>query len=156
MATPSEAEQLAAINEGMTYVPFNAALGLRAVEASRDAVTLVLPFKPEVVGNPETGVIHGGAVTALLDAACGLAVILRMDTAMRVATLDLRIDYLKPAIPNKDVRARAECYKLTRQVAFVRATAFQDSLEDAVASAAGTFVLFDDRRSPTAQALKPS
>jgi acyl-coenzyme A thioesterase PaaI-like protein len=58
----------------------------------------------------------------------------------RVATLDLRIDYLRPATPHRDLFARAETYKLARDIAFLRAYAYQDDLQDLVASAAGTFM----------------
>jgi uncharacterized protein (TIGR00369 family) len=144
---------LAALNEGCNRVPFNAALGLVVEEGGPEGATVLLPYREALIGNSETGVLHGGAVTALLDATCGLAVNLRLDVARRIATLDLRIDYLRPARPGNPVRARAECYRVTRQVAFVRATAYQDDLADAVATASGTFILFEDKRSPIATVL---
>jgi uncharacterized protein (TIGR00369 family) len=116
----------------MTIVDFGAG---RAV--------LELPYAPHLVGNPETGVIHGGAITALIDSACGGAVLGKLAKPQRVATLDRRIDYLKPATPGVAVRCAAECFKVTHHVAFVRATAFHEGAEDdAVATAAGTFVIF--------------
>jgi len=150
----TDADLIAAINQGMKLVPCNSALGLYAVAVDPKGVTIALPYRQELVGNPETGVIHGGAITALLDATSGVAVFLRMANPTRIATLDLRIDYLKPATPPKEVRARAECYKLTRQVAFVHATAFHEDPHDAIASAAGTFVIFEDRPSPMGRMLK--
>jgi uncharacterized protein (TIGR00369 family) len=148
----TDPDVLEGISEGMKLVPYNAALQLRAEDASADGVTVVLPYRLELVGNPDTGVLHGGAITALLDAACGMAVFFKMPTPTRVATLDLRIDYLKPATPSKDVRTRAQCYKLTRQVAFTRATAYHDDPDDPIASAVGTFIIFEDAQSPMAQA----
>ena len=96
--------------------------------------------RERLVGNPETGVIHGGAVTTLIDTVCGLAVITAPDEPSRVATLDLRIDYLRPATPLRDLYARAEVYKLTRHVAFLRAEAYEDDPRDLVAAATGTFM----------------
>ena len=147
---------IARLNEAMiASVPLNAALGLTVVDFDLGVAVVRLPYRAELVGNPVTGVLHGGAVTALMDATCGLAVFMKMEAPTRIATLDLRIDYLKPATPPKDVLARAECYKLGRQVAFVRATAYHDDLGDAIASAAGTFVVFDeDARSSMANAVK--
>jgi uncharacterized protein (TIGR00369 family) len=134
-------------------VPFNAALRL-SVEDFDDGVAIVrLPYRLELVGNPTTGVLHGGMVTSLIDATCGLAVFMKLRRMMRIATLDLRIDYLKPATPPLDVRARAECYKVTRQVAFTRAIAYHEDPDDPIASSAGTFMLFDDTRSPVGKAL---
>jgi acyl-coenzyme A thioesterase PaaI-like protein len=78
---------------------------------------------------------------------------MRIKRVTRIATLDLRIDYLRPAEPPRDVRARAECYKAGKQVAFVRAIAFHDDDQAPIASAAGTFMIFDDSRSPVGKAL---
>jgi uncharacterized protein (TIGR00369 family) len=122
-------------------VPHNRELGLQLVEAGQGRATVVLPWDARLVGNPETGVLHGGAVTTLLDATCGVAVMLALDEVKRVATLDLRIDYLRPAAPGQPLRAEAECYKVTRQVAFVRALAHGGDRDDPVAHAAGTFIL---------------
>ncbi len=125
-------------------VPHNAALGMKIVGLDDGKATIDLPYRPEIVGNPETGVIHGGAVTALLDSACGAAVLGALRGPRRVATLDLRIDYLGPATPERTVRCEAHCYKVTKNVAFVRASAFhEDTPRVDIAAAAGTFVVFE-------------
>lgn len=121
-------------------VPHNAALDLRVVDCAPGVVVLELPWAEHLVGNPDSGVLHGGAITSLLDACCGGAVFLKMPSPIPIATLDLRIDYLKPATPRRGVIARAECYKLGRSVAFARALAYHDE-SDPIASAAGTFML---------------
>ena len=140
---PDEPSPLELITQ---FVPHNQALGIRFVSGGQGCVTLALPYDAKLVGNPLTGVIHGGAITAMLDAACGIAVISKLDSPMLVATLDLRIDYLRPATPKLEVQARAECFKVTRQVAFVRCEAFQEGVEDgAVAIANGTFMVFRGR-----------
>jgi uncharacterized protein (TIGR00369 family) len=124
-------------------VPHNAALGMSIVDFGRGRAVLELPYAEHLVGNPETGVIHGGAITALIDSTCGGAVLGALARPQRVATLDLRIDYLRPATPGEAVRCAAECFKVTHHVAFVRASAYHASAEDEpVASAAGTFVIF--------------
>jgi uncharacterized protein (TIGR00369 family) len=124
-------------------VPHNVALGMRFVSFVDGRVTLALPYDEKLVGNPFTGVIHGGAITAVLDAACGLAVLAKLNDPMPVATLDLRIDYLRPATPELEVHARADCFKVTKNIAFVRCEAFHVGHEsDAVAVANGTFMLF--------------
>lgn len=145
---------LRTINQAMVAaVPFNAALRLCAVDCGPGEATVILPWSAEIVGHAETGVLHGGAITAAMDATCGLAVFMKLAEPTRIATLDLRIDYLKPATPRVDVHCRAECYKLTRQVAFVRALAFHADPADAIAAAAGTFMIFDENKTPLGQAL---
>lgn len=123
------------------HVAHNHALGLGIVATAPGRATLRLTYRPDLVGNPETGVLHGGAITSLMDATCGAAVFMALPEPRRIATVDLRIDYLKPALPPHDVMAEAECYQLTRHIAFVRGTAYHRSPDHTLASAAGTFMI---------------
>jgi uncharacterized protein (TIGR00369 family) len=149
-----KAALLARVNQAMVgSVPLNAALGLVVDDIDSGLAVMRLPYRDDLVGNPETGVLHGGVITALVDACSGLAVFSKLGRPTRIATLDLRIDYLKPATPGEAVRARAECYKLTRQIAFTRALAYHDDAADPIAASAGTFIIFDDSRSPVGRAL---
>jgi acyl-coenzyme A thioesterase PaaI-like protein len=100
-----------------------------------------LPYAEQLVGNPETGVLHGGAISAAMDAACGPPCSRRCRGRWSIATLDLRIDYLKLATPRRDVVIHAHCYKVTRSVAFVRGVAFHDDEADPIASGTGSFML---------------
>jgi len=111
------------------------------IDCAPGMAVLVLPWNERLIGNPEKRVLHGGAITTLVDACCGASVFLRLGNPTPIATLDLRIDYLKPATPDRDVIARAECYHKTKNVAFVRAVAYHDDPSDPLASAAATFML---------------
>lgn len=122
-------------------VPHNHALGI-VIEAMGDATARFrLPYAAKLVGNPETGVLHGGAITALLDACAGAAVFAALPQLQPIATLDLRIDYLRPAEPGRDVWAEATCHHTSKNVAFVRALAFHADGEPPIATAAGTFMI---------------
>ncbi|MDY6942737.1 MAG: PaaI family thioesterase [Pseudomonadota bacterium] len=113
---------------------------MQVIEIGKGSGTMKVPYKPELIGNPKTGVIHGGVLTSLIDSCGGLAVFSALPRMEPIATLDLRIDYQKPATPEKDLFAFSECYKLTRQIAFVRAIAYQDDKEDPVATSLATFM----------------
>lgn len=125
----------------MHHVPHNRALGIEMVELADGSAKMSLPYSDNIIGNPETGVIHGGAITSLMDACCGAAVFMKLKEPMPIATLDLRIDYLKPATPELAVIAHATCYKRTQNVAFVRCIAYHADPDDPIASAAGAFAL---------------
>ena len=122
-------------------IPHNKALGLQVVGVRRGFASMRLEWREELVGNPETGVLAGGPLTAMLDGCCGMAVATMLKTPMPFATLDLRIDYVKPATPGQPVIAEAECYRVTQSVAFTRAFAHHGDAKDPIAAAAGTFML---------------
>ena len=117
------------------------ALGIETVSIESDRATLRIAYKPELIGDPDTGVIAGGVVTTLLDHVCGQAVWATTRVEGSIATLDLRIDYMRAAEPGRDIYATAHCYKLTRSVAFVRAQAYDGDPEDPVATAQAAFML---------------
>jgi uncharacterized protein (TIGR00369 family) len=146
---PSDPLLLERLNQVLagSVIPHNTALGLTAVACGPKFASVKLPYDAKLVGNPDTGVLHGGAITSLIDATCGLAMFMTLASPMRIATLDLRIDYLRPATPGLDVVARAECYRVAHEVAFLRAVAHQGDPDDAVASAAATFMLFREEPS---------
>ena len=122
-------------------IPHNRALGLKVIAVTKGLASMRLEWREEFVGNPETGVLAGGPVTAMLDGCCGMSVATMLKDPMPFATLDLRIDYARPATPGQAVIAEAECYRITNSVAFTRAFAHQGDPKDPIAAAAGTFML---------------
>ncbi|MGJ4929410.1 PaaI family thioesterase [Bradyrhizobium sp. HKCCYLS2038] len=119
--------------------------GLRMDRFAPGEAWSTLPYRPVFVGDADTGVIHGGVVTAMLDESCGMAVQLALDGSRAIATLDLRIDYQKPATPGLDIKAHAVCFRVTRSIAFVRATAYQDEESEPVATATACFMIGANR-----------
>ena len=79
------------------------------------------------------------SVTTLLDLVGGLSI--RAADAVPQGTLDLRIDYMRPAKARADLIAEGHCYKLTRTIAFVRAQAHDGDPDDPVATAQAAFAL---------------
>jgi uncharacterized protein (TIGR00369 family) len=131
-------------------VPQASALGFKLLSVEPSRGSILTPWREDLVGDPDTGVIAGGVVTALLDHVCGLAIISTAQdatTPLSTATLDLRIDYMRPAAPRADIIAAAHCYKLTRTIAFVRAHAYDADPEDPIATAQAAFIL---KRGPAA------
>ena len=122
-------------------LPHSKALGMR-LDVMKDGVAVIeLPYDERLVGDPETGVIHGGAVSALMDTCCGAAVMSHPQNLGGTATIDLRIEYMRGAKPGDRITARAECFHVTRSVAFVRATATDSDADNPVAACTGAFTV---------------
>ena len=122
--------------------PQAAALGITFVSAQTGVATMKVAYRSDLVGDPETGVLAGGVITTLLDHVCGLvAGSSSLQVERGTATLDLRIDYMRPAIPGRDVLATAHCTKMTRSIGFIRATAFEDDPANPIATAQGAFAI---------------
>jgi uncharacterized protein (TIGR00369 family) len=127
--------------ELMSALPHSREIGMRLHRAVEGRSLLSVPYDEKLVGDPDSGVLHGGVITALLDTACGSAVMSMPEKLRATATLDLRIDYMRPASAGQTVFAAAECYRMTRSIGFARAVAYHDDPGDPIASAAGAFML---------------
>lgn len=126
--------------EFFSVLPHSNHLGLEVVGFEGGRLTARLPYRPEIVGNPYTGGIHAGAITTLIDQTSGAAAVCALSEPEAVATLDLRVDHLRAAPPGLDVMARAECYRITREILFVRCICFEDDPADPFATSVSTFM----------------
>jgi len=122
-------------------IPHAKALDMKLTEIGNGEAEITMPYCTDLVGDPRTGVIHGGAVFAVLDTCCGAAVMSHPSAPGGTATIDLRIDYMRAATPGQRITAHATCYHLTRNVAFVRATAMDEDQDLPVATASGSFTV---------------
>jgi uncharacterized protein (TIGR00369 family) len=136
-----------------SHTPHARYLGMRVVETGPGVAVVMLPYRSDLIGDPVRKVVFGGAITTLLDHASGLAVACALDVLRAIATVDLRVDYLRAAAPGLDLYARVECYKVTRNVAFVRGIAYERGPDDPFASCLGTFMLGAHRSASTYERL---
>ena len=138
MTDPSPAQRF------IEAIPHSRALGMQLEDIGEGRAVISMPYDERFIGDPATGVIAGGAVSALMDTCCGAAV-MSFPGAKGTATLDLRIDYMRAAKPGQRITARAECFHATRSVAFVRATAHDEDSDTEgglpVATASGAFTM---------------
>ncbi len=106
-------------------------------------IELAMPWREDLVGDPETGVLASGPIISLLDNATSMAIWALRGGFLPQVTLDLRVDYVRAATPGKTVIAWAECYQLKQSMAFVRGIAHDGDIADPVAHAAGIFIQVD-------------
>ncbi len=139
---PLDPDQVAEIGRRFfSAVPWSNELGMELLQIHEGVVVMRAPYDPRFVGDPATGVIHGGVLTALLDSCSGAAVMSHPSGVAGTATIDLRIDYMRAARPGESVCAKAVCYRAARSVAFVRAVAYESDEDDPVATAHGAFTV---------------
>jgi uncharacterized protein (TIGR00369 family) len=117
------------------------ALGLDYRASGKNWAELSLPWREELVGVPETGVLASGAIVSLIDTASGTSVWVTLDKFIPILTVDLRLDYLRPAAKGETIVARCECVKVTRRIAFVRGVAHGGEDERPIALSAATFMI---------------
>lgn len=108
-----------------------------------DWVELELPWSERLVGDVESGVLASGPIVAMMDMATSLAIWVKRGQFHPQATLDLRVDYLRPAKPHQPVIGRGECYRITRNIAFIRGQAHDGDADDPIAHVAGTYMFLD-------------
>ena len=118
----------------------NHALGLAYRDHGLDWAELTLPWRADLVGDRQANTLASGAIITLMDMASGLSIWTRLGHFRPVVTLDLRIDYLRAARPKADIIGRVECYRVAREVAFVRGVAHDGLETDLVAHVAGSFM----------------
>lgn len=115
-------------------------LGLIYHAHGPDWVELALPYDPALVGDPDSGVIASGPILSMMDMATSMGVWLKLNAFRPHATLDLRVDYLRPARPGRTVIGRGQCYRISRSISFVRGQAHDGDPDDPLAHVAGTFM----------------
>lgn len=121
-------------------IPHSRRIGLSVTGLGRRTFSARVDYRDELVGNPWRGTLHGGVITTLIDQTSGAAAFFSRSPPELVATLDLRVDHFRAAEPGLPVHARAECYHLTRHVAFVRCIAYDRSEDDPVATGVSAFM----------------
>lgn len=124
----------------LEHIPYSQVLGMRVVHAEPGHVIVEAPSSDELIGDSQRGWLHSGLATTLIDSACAIAFFVHRGKFEPVATLDLRMDYLQPALAGKALRCRAECVRVARSIAFTKAVVYQDNPEDAIATCIANFM----------------
>jgi uncharacterized protein (TIGR00369 family) len=133
----------AALIRMMTGHNHNGFIGTEYAAHGDDWCELRLPYRDDLVGDAASGIIASGPIITMMDMATSISVWLATKKFRPQATLDLRVDYLRPAEPGKTVYGRGECYKVTKSIAFVRGEAHDGDPARPLAHVAGTYMFTD-------------
>lgn len=136
-----QSDQTRIAQQFIEAIPHARALGMQVDALGAGTATISMPWAEHLVGDPRSGVVHGGVVSALMDTCCGAAVMAHPSGPGSTATIDLRIDYMRSATQGQRITAKAECYHMTRTVGFVRAVALDEDEDNPVAAATGAFTV---------------
>lgn len=117
-------------------------MALEIEKVSSEGVRVRMPFNTDFCVDADQTLLHGGILTALLDSVFGLANFVAIDGVSTMATLDLRVDYLRPARSRSDVIVSAHCFRKTSQIAFNSGSIWFEGHEDAeIARGTASFAL---------------
>ena len=117
-------------------------MALEIEKVSSEGVRVRMPFNPDFCVDKDQTLLHGGILTALLDSVFGLANFVTIKGVSSMATLDLRVDYLRAARSRGDVIVSAHCFRKTRHIAFNAGNIWFDGHEDAeIARGTASFAL---------------
>lgn len=123
---------------------YGAAIGVRFHAEGADWAEFSLPYDPALAADARSGIMASGQIMALMDMASSAAVWIVRRRFAPQATLDLRIDHLRAAMPGRTIYGHGECYRIERRVAFVRGQAHEGDRGDPILHVAGTFMLMGD------------
>lgn len=141
MTDKTDSVDLEQLAELFGKIPHCREMGMEIASLEPGKAAIRLAYQNRFIGNTETGVVHGGVISTLLDTVSGLSVMSAVPQGTSTATLDLRIDYLKPAHPGEAIIAEGDCFRLSSSVAFVRGIAHQGVVSAPIAHCIGTFML---------------
>lgn len=141
MTDPDVTAHLDHLRDLFLTIPHCQEIGLRIEDLRPGFARMSLGYDEKLIGNPDTGHLHGAAITTLMDTVAGLTVMASVPNLTPIATLDLRIDYLKPATPGETVLGDTECYRITQNVAFVRGLAHHGDESDPIANVTASFMM---------------
>ena len=122
-------------------IPFNASLRMKVTMIEEGEAEMMVASRPELTGDPSRPALHGGVVSALADAAAGLAVFTTVAKTHKASTVDIRVDYLRPGAVDKDVYARAKVMRAGRRVASTQVVIYQSDIDVPIAVATAVYNL---------------
>lgn len=119
-------------------IPWSVELGFQLISVGDGLCSLRLPWREKLTNLG--GGVATGAIASLIDHACGLAIISRLQRTS-ISTLNLKIDHIRLPVAGSQLTAWAHCYCVSETMAFVRAEVWDRDPIDVLSAAQGVFAL---------------
>lgn len=119
--------------------PLFRTFGIQIVRVAAGKAVMQMPHSPHLTD--KRSALHRGALVTLLDTTCGLAIFSALDTLRPIATIDLRVDFLRPIPPNAGLVADVECVGRTDRIAYIMGKGHTSGDEEPIALVAGLFAI---------------
>lgn len=123
-------------------------LGMKVIQADQNSLQMLLPYNEAIIGNPLMATIHGGALTTLMDTACGTACFVAIDGMELCPTLDLRVDYMRSSEKGENIIAYASVARVTKNVVFTECLVKQESDDLLIAKCNAAFMRIGPEMTP--------
>lgn len=123
--------------------------GVEIVSVKSGKAEMRMPYLPHLADRRSA--VHRGALVTLLDTTCGLAIFSALNSLQPIATIDLRVDFLREIPPGVGLVAAVECVGRTQQIAYIAGKGYAQGDDDPIALVAGSFAI--DTMGPSFQPL---
>lgn len=141
MSNPFASASADLVDTFLANIPHIVATGQKCNSLKDGVASMRLPARDDWVGDTHHHILHPGCATALADNTCAMAVTSLMDPVMPLATLDLRMDFLRPASVGVDLICEAKCIRLSKHVGFAQGFVYQVGLDEPVATVNANMML---------------
>ncbi|MGQ0537123.1 MAG: PaaI family thioesterase [Methanobacteriota archaeon] len=142
---------LVTLDDLIRVPPFHSYLDVRLLHAEPGRVRIRVPYKAEFIGNPLIPAWHGGILSALIDLAGGAALFTVCNVP--TPTIDMRVDYIRPAVAGNDIVAEAEVLRCGKTVGHVRVDVADERTGTLVATGSAAYSVKGQRPAPAKDAF---
>ncbi len=122
-----------------THIDAHRDLGLTLKKVEKNIARVLLPFQSKHADLLEDGSLHTSTIATAIDSACGCAVMLHLGKPTAIATVNLRIDYMRKPEPGHGLIIESSCYQCADEFIYVGAAAYQVNSEIMCCNAVGIF-----------------
>ena len=140
MPALSSSDKVRVVRRMCSYIPHAVLLGIRLESIDGEKLTLPMPNRDELAGNPETGAVHSGVVGGFMEQAADFHLIAKMEQPVLPRIIDFSLDYLRPA-RLRDTYAQCTLTRQGRFIANISITAWQEQSATPNAMARAHFLL---------------